>query len=129
MHLRYPIKQSNECLKNWICLTLSHFVLKKSHTRRQRRRSGSGNMNRYQILLLSNLIEELIFVCNINPDHSVSSFIAALEGFASQMNLKFSDTETSMKIKMCILLEHLNQRHNRTEEVMDFVDDCIVDFD
>ena len=32
-----------------------------------------------------------------------------------------------MKIKLCQFLQQLNQRHNRAETVMDFVDDCIFD--
>ena len=30
-------------------------------------------------------------------------------------------------MKLCKVLEQLNQKHNRAETVMDFVDDCIVD--
>ena len=43
------------------------------------------------------------------------------------MKLKFIEVETAVKIKLCKLLEQLNQRHNRAETVMDSVDDAIVD--
>ena len=43
------------------------------------------------------------------------------------MKLKCVEVETAIKIKLSKLLEQLSQRHNRTETVMDFVDNCIVD--
>ena len=83
------------------------------------------------IPISSNLTREPIFICNTNPHHLVSSFITALEGLATQnktqINLKIIEVETAIKIKLCKLLEQLNQGHNRAETVMDFVDDCIVD--
>ena len=43
------------------------------------------------------------------------------------MKLNFVEVETAIKKKLCKLLEQLNQKHNRAERVMDFVDDCIAD--
>ena len=41
------------------------------------------------------------------------------------MKLNFIDVETAIKIKLCAILEKLNQRRNRAERVSNFVDDCI----
>ena len=43
------------------------------------------------------------------------------------MKMKIFEAETAVKIELCKILEQLNQRNNRAETVMDFVDDCIVD--
>ena len=81
----------------------------------------------------SNLIPEPIFLCNANPHHLISSFITVLEGLATQskaqMKLNFFQVETAIKIKLCAVLEQLNQRRNREETVSNFVDDCIVEED
>ena len=80
------------------------------------------------ISISSNLISEPIFLCNANPHHLISSFINALKGLATQskaqMKLNFIEVETAIKIKLCAVLEQLNQRRNRASN---FVDDCIVE--
>ena len=43
------------------------------------------------------------------------------------MKLNFIDVETAIKIKLCAILEQLNQRRNRVERVSNFVDDFIVE--
>ena len=57
------------------------------------------------------------------------SFISAREGLATQskaqIKLNFIEVETAIKIKLCAILEQLNQRRNRAERVSNFVDDCI----
>ena len=57
--------------------------------------------------------------------------MTALEGLATQseaqMKLNFIAVETAIKIKLCAILEQLNQRRNRAERVSIFVDDCIVE--
>ena len=83
------------------------------------------------VSISSNLIPEPIFLCNANPHHLISSFITALEGLATQskaqMKLNFIEVETEIKIKLCAILEQLNQRPNQAERVSNFVDDCIVE--
>ena len=78
----------------------------------------------------SNLIPEPIFLCNAYPHHLISSFFTALEGLATQskaqMKVKFIEIETAIKIKLCAILEQLNQRRNQAERASNFVDDCIV---
>ena len=83
------------------------------------------------VSISSNLIPEPIFLCNANPYHLISSFFTALEGLATQskhqMKLNFIEVETAIKVKLCAILEQLNQRRNRAERVSNFVDDCIVE--
>ena len=43
------------------------------------------------------------------------------------MKLNFIEVETAIHIKLCAILEQLNQRRNRGERVSTFVDDCIVE--
>ena len=80
------------------------------------------------VSISSNLTPEHIFLCNANPHHLILSFISALEGLATQskaqMKLNFFELETAINIKLCAILEQLNQRRNR---VSNFVDDCIVE--
>ena len=90
-----------------------------------------GNYVPISISISSNLIPEPIFLCNANPYHLISSFITALEELETQskaqMKLNFIEVETAIKIKLCAILEQLNQRRNRAERVSNFVDDCIVE--
>ena len=83
------------------------------------------------VSISSNLFPEPIFLCNANPHHLISSFNTALEGITTQsktqMKLNFIEKGTSIKVKLCALLEQLNQRRNRAERVSNFVDDCIVE--
>ena len=43
------------------------------------------------------------------------------------MKLNFIEVETAIKIKLCAILEQLNQRRNRAERLSNIVDDCIVE--
>ena len=43
------------------------------------------------------------------------------------MKLNFIEVETAIKIKLCAILEQLNQRRNRAERVSNFVDDFTVE--
>ena len=83
------------------------------------------------VSISSNVIPEPIFFCNANPHHLISSLIIALKGLATQskaqMILNFIEVETAIKIKLCAILEQLNQRRNRAERVSNFVDDCVVE--
>ena len=79
----------------------------------------------------SNLIPEPIFLCNANPHQLILSFVTALEGLATQskaqMKLSFFEVETAIKIKLCAILEHLNQRRNRGEGVSNLIDQFFVE--
>ena len=76
----------------------------------------------FPVSISSNPAEEPIFLHNSHPHYLVSSFIATLEGLASQskaqMKLFFLDIETTIKIKLGSILEKLIQRHNRREHAM-----------
>ena len=71
------------------------------------------------------------FLCNANPLHLISSFITALEGLLTQskaqMKLNFIEVETEIKIKLCAILEQLNQRRNQAERLSNFSVDCMVE--
>ena len=41
--------------------------------------------------------------------------------------MNFFEVETSIKTKLCAILEQLNQRRNRAERVRNFVDDCVLE--
>ena len=83
------------------------------------------------VSISSNLIPERIFLCIANPHHLISSFITALEGLATQsktqMKLNFIEVETSIKVKLCAILEQFNQKRNQAERLSNFVDDCILE--
>ena len=78
------------------------------------------------VSISSNLVEEPIFLCNSDPHHLVASFIGALENLASQSKAKmknlFLEIETTIRIKLGIILEKLTQRYNRREQTD--LDDC-----
>ena len=131
MHSTSHLEMSKNCSRIWQYLTLSPLVSRKqTHTNKLRLQRGSGSMYLFQFIS-SNLIPEPIFLCNANPHHLISSFITALEGLPTQskaqIKLSFIEVETAIKIKLCAILEQLNQRRNRAERVSNFVDDCIVE--
>ena len=43
------------------------------------------------------------------------------------MKQKFFETKTTIKIKLSVILEKVNQRHKRADSVMDSVEDCGVE--
>ena len=45
------------------------------------------------------------------------------------MKLNLIEVETAIKIKLCAILEQLNQRRNQAERVSKFVDGCIVEWE
>ena len=71
------------------------------------------------VSISSNVVEKPIFICNSDPHHVVASFIGAIENSASQIKAKmknlFLDIETTIKTKLCSILEKLTQRHNWRE--------------
>ena len=61
----------------------------------------------------SNLIQDAILLCNTDPHFLVSTFFIALEGTATQnkahKKLKFIEVGKAITIKLCKILELLNQ--------------------
>ena len=80
------------------------------------------------ISVSSNIIAMPIFFCNSNPRDLVESFIDAVEGLATQskaqMNLKFSEVETTIESKLTRTLQSLNERRCRKQRVFEFEDPC-----
>ena len=85
-----------------------------------------GKHNPISVSISSNLVKEPIFLCNSDPHHIVTSFISALENLALQnkaiMKTLFFDIKTTIKIKLCSILEKLTQSHNQREQAD--LDDC-----
>ena len=83
------------------------------------------------VLIYSNLIAELLFLCNSNPRDLVESFIASVEGLATksktQMKLEFLEVETAIKSKPTRTLEALNEHRYRSQCFFEFVDHCFED--
>ena len=82
------------------------------------------------VSISSNLVKGPIVLCNSDPHHLVTSFIGALENLALQskaiMKNLFFDIGTTIKIKLCSILEKLTQRHNQREQAdLDACDDDI----
>ena len=81
------------------------------------------------VSISSNLIEQPVFFCIFNPGALVESFVGTLGGLPTesktQMNLKFSEIETSVKSKLNQILSDLNQRLCCKKPVLEFEDDCI----
>ena len=114
---------SQICSKTWQCLTFSPFVSRKTYKQTETT-TWIGKHVPISVSISSNLIPEPIFLCNANP-HLIS-FVTALEGLATQskaqMKLNFIKVETAIKIKLCAILEQLNQRRNQAERLSNFVD-------
>ena len=74
------------------------------------------------VSISSKLFPEPIFLCNANPHYLIMTYFTALEGLATQskaqMKLNFIEVETAIKIKLCAILEQLNQRRNRAERML-----------
>ena len=84
-----------------------------------------------RVSFLSSLIQEALFRCTTDLHHLVSSFVTTLQRLATRSKnhrkVKFIEIERAIKIKLWGVLEQLNQRHNRTGRVVDFVEDCSVE--
>ena len=120
MHSISHIEKSKNCSRTWQYLSFCPFVSRKTLTRKLRLQHGSGSMFLYQFLSRQTK-PGTHFFCNANPRPLISSFITALEGLATQskaqIKLNFTEVETGIKIKLCAILEQLNQRRNQAEGV------------
>ena len=76
----------------------------------------------------SNLIEQTIFLCNSNPGAFVLSFVDALDLLATQsgaqIEQKFLEIETGVKIKLNQIFSNPKHRRCRKETVSAFEDGC-----
>ena len=126
-----PYRNEQKLLKNLALFYFESICVKEEANKQTETTAWIGKHVPISVSISSNLIPKPIFLCNANPHHLISSFITALEGLATQskdqMKLSFIEVETAIKIKLCAVLEQLNQRRNRAERVSNFVDDCIVE--
>ena len=124
-------RDEQKLFKNLAISDFESFCVKEDSYKQTETTTWVGKHVLISVFISSNLIAEPIFLCNANPHHLISSFITALEGLATQskaqMKLNFIEVETAIKVKLCAVLEQLNQRRNRAEMVSNFVDDCIVE--
>ena len=123
-----PYKNDQKLFKNLAIFDFESICVKEDSYKQTETTTWIGKHVPISLSISSNLISEPIFLCNANRHHLISSFISALEGLATQskaqLKLNFIEVETAIKIKLCAVLEQLNQRRNR---VSNFVDDCIVE--
>ena len=118
-------------INNLAIFDFESYCVKENSYKQTKTTTWIGKHVPISVSISSNLIPEPIFLCNVNPHHLISSFITALEGLATQskaqMKLNFIEIQTAIKIKLCAILEQLNQRHKQAERVSNFVDDCIAE--
>ena len=125
-----PYRNEQKLFKNFEIYDFESICVKDDSYKETETTKWVGKQVPISVSISSNLIPEPIFLCNSNPHHLILSFITAREGLPTQskaqMKLNFIEVETAIKIKLCAILEQLNQRRNRAERVSNFVDDCIV---
>ena len=121
-----PYRNEQKLFKNLAIFDFESICVKEDSYKQTETTMWFGKHVPISVSISSNLIPETIFLCNANPNHLILSFITALEGLATQSKaqMKLNFMKTAIKIKLCAVLEQLNQRRNR---VSNFVDDCIVE--
>ena len=126
-----PYKNEQKLFKNLAIFDFETICVKEDSYEQTETTTWIGKHVPISVSFSSNLIPKPIFLCNANPHHLITSFITALEGLATQskaqMKLIFFEVETAIKIKLCAILEQLNQRRNRAERESKFVDDFVVE--
>ena len=126
-----PYKNEQKLFKNLAIFDFESICVKENSYKQTETTTWFGKHVPISVSISSSLIPEPIFLCNANPHHLISSFITALGGLATQskaqMKLNFIEVETAIKIKLCAILEQLNQRRNQEERVSNFADDCMVE--
>ena len=124
-----PYKNEQKLFKNLAIFDLESICVKEDSYKQTETTKWIGKPVPKSGSISSNLSPEPIF--SVTPILIISSrlFITALEGLATRskfkMKLNFFEVETAIKIKLCAVLEQINQRRNRAERVSNFVDDCI----
>ena len=122
-----PNRNEQKLSKNLELLDFDSICVKEDSYKQTETTTWIGKHVLITVFISLNLIPEPIFLCNANPHHIISSFFTALERLATQskaqMKLDFFEVETAIKIKLCAVLEQLNQTRNRAESVSNFA--CI----
>ena len=126
-----PYRNEQKLFRNLAIFDFESICVKENPYKETETKTWIGKHVPISVSIPSNLIPEPIFLRNANPHHLISSFVTALEGLATQgktqMKLNFNEVETAIKIKLCAILEQLNQIRNQAEKVSNFVDDCMVE--
>ena len=121
---------SKNCSRTWQNFTLSPNCVKKNSYKQTETTTWIRKHIPTSVSISPTLIPEHIFLCNDNLHHLISSFITTLEGLATQnkaqMKLNFIEVETAIKIKLCAILEQLNQRRKEAERLSNFADDQMI---
>ena len=117
-----PYRTEQKLFQNLAKFDFESFCVKEANSYKQTETTTwIGKLEPISVSTSSNFIPENIFLCNANPHQLISSFITALAKLAnqskSQMKLNFIRVETAIKIKLCDILEQLNQRRNRAERL------------
>ena len=128
---KIPNRNEQKLFKNLAVFDFECICVKENSYKQNETTTWIGKHVPISVSISSNLIPEPIFLCTANLHHLTSSFITALEGLATQskaqMEKIFIEVETTIKIKLCAILEQLNQRRNPAERLSNFVDDCFVE--
>ena len=126
-----PSRNEQKLFKNLAIFDFESICVKEESYKQTETTTWIGKHVPISVSTSSNLIPEPIFLCNANPHYLISSFITAPEGLAThskaEMKLIFFEVETATKIKLCAIMEQLNQRRNQAERVSSFADDCMVE--
>ena len=115
-------RNEQELFKNLAKFDFESICVKEENSYKQTKTTTwIGKHVPISVCISSNMTPELCFLCNANSHHLILSFITALEGLATQSKaqtkLNFFEVKTAIKIKLCAILEQLNQRRNRAERL------------
>ena len=126
-----PYRTEQKLFKRLAIIDFESICVKENSYKQTETTTWIGKHVPILVSISSNLIPEPFYLCNANPHHLILSFITALEGLPTQnkaqMKLNFIEIETVIKIKLCAILEQLNQRRNQAEKLSKFADDCMVE--
>ena len=126
-----PYKNEQKLFKKFAIFVFESIRVKKDSYNQTETKTWIRKLVPLSVSISSNLIPEPIFLCNAHPHHLILSFITALKGLATQskteMKLNFFEVESAIKIKLCAILEQLNQRLNQAGSVSMFADACMLE--
>ena len=129
--IKIPYRKEQKLFKNLAIFDFESICVKENSYKQTETTTWIGKHVPISVSLSTNLIPEPILLCNANPHHIITSFITALKGLATrskaQMKLNFTEVETAIKIKLCAILEQLNQRRKQAEGVSNSADHCMVE--
>ena len=124
-----PYKNEQKLFKNLAIFDSESICVKEDSYKPTETTTWIGKHVPISVSISSNLIPEAIFLCNDNlviSSHLIFYQCSRRVSNSKQSSdeLNFIEVETAIKIKLCAILEQLNQRRNR---VSNFVDDCVVE--